>query len=53
MGKENLIKEYWYEGKQYNFGPKKQIEKLTPKKTKKQKQREDLLKEFVVEVLET
>ena len=49
----NGKKEYWYEGKKYNETPeiqKKQIEKLTAKKSSKQKQREDLLKEFVCEI---
>ena len=50
----NGRKEYWYKGERYYpFNPeeeKKQIKRLTPKKTKKQKQREDLLKEFVCEI---
>ena len=51
-------KRYYYHGKEYDPTDtpekrKKQIKRLTPKKTSKQKTREDLLKEFVVEVLET
>ena len=42
-------KEYWYNGEEYFPFQKKQIEKLTPKKTKKQKRREDLLKEDSIE----
>ena len=53
MTKSGDVKEYWYEGKQYNFGPKDQINKITTKKSSKQKEREDLLKEFVCEVLST
>ena len=53
----NGEKEYWYNGKEYDLIPpeiqKKRIEKLTPKKSSKQKRREDLLKEFVCEVLST
>ena len=50
-------KEYRYEGKEYDpklnthKAQKKHIDKLTPKKTEKQKQREDLLKEFVSDLL--
>ena len=55
----NGKKEYWYEGKEYDprlDTHKKQtqrINKLTSKKSSKQKTREDLLKEFIVEVLNT
>ena len=54
----NGIKTYFYHGKMYNIlynseKRKNQINKLTAKKTSKQKQREDLLKEFVSEVLST
>ena len=47
---------YFYNGKEYDPTDtpekrKKQIEKLTSKKSSKQKQREDLLKEFVAEIL--
>ena len=49
-------KKYYYHGEEYDpeANPKKQIQKinkLTPKKTEKQKQREDLLKEFVNDLL--
>ena len=48
----NGEKEYWYHGKEYSLPEqdKKQINKLTTKKSSKQKQREDLLKEFVNEI---
>ena len=51
----NGKKYYFYHGKEYTPTQiqKKQINKLTAKKTSKQKQREDLLKEFVSEVLNT
>ena len=49
-------KEYWFHGKQYDPTDtpkqnKNRIDKLTAGKSSKQKQREDLLKEFVVEML--
>ena len=47
----NGRKEYWFNGVKYLPNPKEQINKLTPKKSDKQKQREDLLKEFVIEML--
>ena len=51
-------KEYWYNGKEYDLTDtpeqnKNQINKITTKKSSKQKRREDLLKEFVVEMLST
>ena len=51
----NGEKEYWYHGEEYVLFEKnkKQINKLTPKKSSKQKQREDLLKEFTKELLNT
>ena len=49
----NGRKEYYLNGKQYVPSEEsiKQIKKLTTKKSSKQKQREDLLKEFVNEML--
>ena len=52
----NGEKKYFYNGKEYDplytsEKQKKQIERLTPKKSKKQKQRENLLKEFVKEIV--
>ena len=49
----NGRKEYYLNGKQYVPSEEsiKQINKLTTKKSSKQKQREDLLKEFVNEML--
>ena len=51
----NGFKAYWYHGKRYYLedDAEKKIEKLTTKKSSKQKEREDLLKEFVSEVLST
>ena len=49
------VKKYYYHGKKYTptESTKKRIERLTTKKSSKQKQREDLLKEFVSEMLNT
>ena len=54
----NGTKFYFYHGIEYDPTnkpeyQKKRIEKLTTKKSPKQKQREDLLKEFIVEMLGT
>ena len=59
IGTKQGIKEWWYHGEPYDEPAiklskqkKQRINKLTVKKSSKQKQREDLLKEFVCEMLD-